>query len=373
MAQRWDAAPGAPCKFYAEGHCANGDSCRFAHDGVIPGEMPGAEGGKTRWDSSVGAPCKFFSEGHCQNGDTCRFAHDGVIPAQVREGPVDLRAILGEGKRAGQQWDASVGSPCKFHAEGHCRNGELCRFAHDGIIPSGAGGFDGFSGGVEEGKPPQKWDASVGAPCKFYSEGHCKNGDTCRFAHDGVVPTQAMGSEPMDHQERGPGKKWDQSAGAPCKFFFEGECRNGDTCRFSHEGPGSGGLKRKADSSAFPEYENSRAKARPPLTPPGGGKGGVIDLRGLSIGKGKTKGKAPAVPKFEGYLDIAVKQALGWWNTEGGCTGQISFNVVAPHLCQFEPESAVQLMGGLENKIGTGCNYNDWIVTTCKSFGSCDP
>jgi len=56
--------------------------------------------------------------------------------------------------------------------------------------------------------------------CKFFAQGQCRNGAACKFTHEF------------------------------CKFFAQGQCRNGAACKFSHELDGPPGGKSKTGSSA---------------------------------------------------------------------------------------------------------------------------
>lgn len=86
--------------------------------------------------------------------------------------------------------------PCKFFAEGKCRNGANCRFSHDtGGTNSGNGGFGNqgnnpSSASSPFGNPSSGFGGNGGnntnnrPPCKFFAEGKCRNGANCKFSHD---------------------------------------------------------------------------------------------------------------------------------------------------------------------------------------------
>jgi len=57
---------------------------------------------------------------------------------------------------------------------------------------------------------------NLNVPCKFYLQGNCKQGNYCRFSHNVEVPP----SNPK--------------RSIPCKFFAQGKCLKGDTCDFFH-------------------------------------------------------------------------------------------------------------------------------------------
>ncbi|KAF7308641.1 RING finger protein [Mycena chlorophos] len=56
--------------------------------------------------------------------------------------------------------------------------------------------------------------------CVYFQNGNCKNGDACRYAH--VQSPQGQPAIP---------------GSIPCRFFASGTCRNGDACAYSHNAP----------------------------------------------------------------------------------------------------------------------------------------
>lgn len=87
---------------------------------------------------------------------------------------------------------------------------------------------------------PQSSDATTPVACKFFAKnGHCRNGDLCRFSHWIEEPSVAASNVPDDKNEdvaraeitpsRRPLPK------EPCRFFERhGYCRYGRGCRYLH-------------------------------------------------------------------------------------------------------------------------------------------
>lgn len=70
--------------------------------------------------------------------------------------------------------------PCNFHNKpGGCRNGEGCRFAHNG--PSGPGNSTPWTPSNAQQK--LRGNAPPGV-CSYFLQGHCNRGTSCRFRHE---------------------------------------------------------------------------------------------------------------------------------------------------------------------------------------------
>lgn len=56
-------------------------------------------------------PCRFYLQGYCSTGPSCRFMH------QLVHSPAEIAA--------------KGAIKCQFHARGYCKAGDLCQFSHD--------------------------------------------------------------------------------------------------------------------------------------------------------------------------------------------------------------------------------------------------
>jgi len=85
-------------------------------------------------------------------------------------------------------------------------------------------------------------------PCRFFAQGKCRNGDNCKFSH--VIPGQqgsstnppsqsSFGAAPNSNPSPYGGNGWstpsNNSKKEPCRFFAQGKCKFGDKCKNSHD------------------------------------------------------------------------------------------------------------------------------------------
>ncbi|KAK7350870.1 hypothetical protein VNO77_09899 [Canavalia gladiata] len=164
---RWDAgvndrnrirAGGStqPCRDFAAGKCRRGSHCHFLHqdnqDHEDSWENKRREDGAPRYSAphenrdhshKIGRSneaCINFAKGRCRMGASCKFVHHnnsdghGKVPVDelTREREIDRRHRDNSFEQgSGHGPNRSGDTPCKFFANGNCRNGKYCRFSHD--------------------------------------------------------------------------------------------------------------------------------------------------------------------------------------------------------------------------------------------------
>ncbi|KAK0669096.1 hypothetical protein QBC41DRAFT_112607 [Cercophora samala] len=90
--------------------------------------------------------------------------------------------------------------PCVFFSQGRCRNGESCLFSHDPTLVKPV-----WTGSASTGEQDAKTSTSK-ITCHFYLKGACLKGDSCSFAHpESAQPTSMVGDKvPSTHDIVGP-------------------------------------------------------------------------------------------------------------------------------------------------------------------------
>ncbi|XP_068652393.1 zinc finger CCCH domain-containing protein 38-like [Aristolochia californica] len=176
-------------------------------------------------------------------------------------------------KRGPERWtdksrEGPSGStvPCKDFIAGRCRRQSQCRYLHDYFDgrkqndmppPESRGGSKqeelGDHSGYEvhtDSRDPQRDNSRSLIPCHDFEKGKCHRGSTCKYLHHGANvrfnPTRQWAHDRKEADvSSGHDRRHEHEprriSDIPCKYFSEGCCRNGDNCRFSHQGSVLGG------------------------------------------------------------------------------------------------------------------------------------
>mmetsp|Transcript_12944 Transcript_12944/g.39840 ORF Transcript_12944/g.39840 Transcript_12944/m.39840 type:complete len:521 (+) Transcript_12944:99-1661(+) len=112
------------CKFFMDGYCANGDSCRFVHN---LNDMPVAvsPAGPRPGPAPFSPPAKYSSA--AVQPDESAYVSPEVGPALNASSPMFMSGL--------GNWDLS-GELCSFHATNECRYGTKCRYLHGNQCPT---------------------------------------------------------------------------------------------------------------------------------------------------------------------------------------------------------------------------------------------
>ncbi|KAL6515458.1 hypothetical protein OROHE_018492 [Orobanche hederae] len=164
--------------------------------------------------------------------------------------------------RRSYEWSDRRGVPekssqiCREFSAGSCRRGSQCRFYHPNIssrrdrdmledgpteswrsrtdhnrVPRHSYSSRASSGfaSLNDVSDPYRDDRRT-IPCKDFARGDCRWGDTCRFSHH-AAPDDAYGQGTGNASyDKGKNGK------SLCKFFAAGNCSR-ENCRFSHDDP----------------------------------------------------------------------------------------------------------------------------------------
>ncbi|CAK7354944.1 unnamed protein product [Dovyalis caffra] len=165
---------------------------------------------------------------------------------------------------------------CKDFVAGRCRRGNHCQFLHQDTETY-----------EDDWERPRKTAASkypishdskqypMGSGrssdcCNEFLKGNCRRGESCRYSHHGASDPSSRGSanevirerdNDRRHRYASPERRAERetrrAADIPCKFFAAGNCRNGKYCRFSHHDQTITSPDKRSRDGRWPPSQNS--------------------------------------------------------------------------------------------------------------------
>lgn len=167
--------------------------------------------------------CKFFSsKSGCARGDQCYYQH-GLPPVNPADRAQSWRKtrnesdqIIPAGASLANFPDPVAKVSCRYYSIGACKNGDSCRFRHEGT----------------------RGETSASAVPQHGGNGQLTDEQQDSRATDGTSPFPSCGPtniKPTGHPTAVAPGLVDPLAQVRCRYFILGTCRNGDNCRFQHE------------------------------------------------------------------------------------------------------------------------------------------
>ncbi|RZC69401.1 hypothetical protein C5167_032491, partial [Papaver somniferum] len=200
------------CGEFAEERSIRGNSHRFLHQDIQdtyehngrrhPGRSPGRGGSK---HEKGGIRNAYTEEQMDRPRDKISRGYEDVYHRDLEKSEI-LRSN-----------NISSDRPCIDFLEGNCRKGSSCRYPHHGAPSEGRGirvrDLDRKETTVFYGHDNKRESQRL---CKFYAAGYCRNGDSCRFSHEGAARGSPEGrsrddrrGHDLDHENRlQGGSKW---------------------------------------------------------------------------------------------------------------------------------------------------------------------
>ncbi|XP_042403671.1 zinc finger CCCH domain-containing protein 55-like isoform X2 [Zingiber officinale] len=164
--------------------------------------------------------CRDFAVGHCRRGSQCRFLHDNGGRGEFERYKTHSREInLERGSYPGERDEIDCSRNKPLHRQ---------RSHYD----------------RERERPELHGDSRSTELCFDFTKGRCHRGSSCRYLHHEASSHGgwSVKDETRDdnYNRRGTDASSERTEphrvnDAPCKFFAEGRCRRGHTCKFSHQ------------------------------------------------------------------------------------------------------------------------------------------
>mmetsp|Transcript_40534 Transcript_40534/g.41369 ORF Transcript_40534/g.41369 Transcript_40534/m.41369 type:complete len:370 (-) Transcript_40534:556-1665(-) len=83
--------------------------------------------------------------------------------------------------------------------------------------------------------PPQSYNSGGAGPCRYFLQGSCRFGASCRFVHTRAPTGQTDGGTGAPTAPRSYGDNSGMSRQTPCRYYMSNmQCHYGDSCRYSH-------------------------------------------------------------------------------------------------------------------------------------------
>ncbi|KAK1280434.1 Zinc finger CCCH domain-containing protein 55 [Acorus gramineus] len=178
--------------------------------------------------------CRNFAAGRCWKGSQCRYLHDDDDRRHS-----DYRSTESREARYNERRGTSGQSNSDVFSDPHGQRA----YSRDRNSYGYSSHYD-----REKEKPDDSRNNRSSISCTDFMKGRCYRGSECRYVHhrdpdDGGRPVRESTMLSSDDRRdtgilSGQNQRRESQSvrDTPCKYFFEGRCRNGDRCRFSHEG-----------------------------------------------------------------------------------------------------------------------------------------
>jgi Ring finger domain/RNA-binding, Nab2-type zinc finger len=228
------------CKFWDKGKCANDRSCRFKHGPHDRRPLQSSKGGASVQapPASIRAPCRYLAQGYCAQGQRCPFLHsaystDEALRRKVAAPVVPLPPVAAATSTVDSAVDTLAESVSAMsvaqHSEAETEWEEPSE--SDAYFYGAAGNFTDSNGKPSNSKPKAAaWSkvALAGVPAAVL-QAEAQADAESRQAYEikqAQLAARSTAVQPVPPR-------------AVCAYYLQGDCRFGATCRNAHTQPTS--------------------------------------------------------------------------------------------------------------------------------------